>query len=142
VRLSFTPPADRCWALADPGSVARIVRILLDNALRVAPAGTSIRIDLERPPTGRVRLSVADDGPGVPRAERVVIFDRFQRGTTTGGEPGFGLGLALGRELARRMDGALALEDSSDPRAGAIFVLTLPAAPAATATEEPTTLRA
>jgi signal transduction histidine kinase len=142
VELRFEPSVDGCWALGDPGSIARIVRILVDNALRVAPAGTAVDVALDRGPDGFVRLLVSDDGPGVPPSERGVIFERFQRGTTTGGEPGFGLGLALGRELAARMGGSLELEVATDPRAGATFSVSLPAAPAAAPQEERSTLRA
>jgi signal transduction histidine kinase len=71
-------------------------------------------------------LSVSDRGPGVPEGERELIFERFKRGTSTGGEAGFGLGLAIGRELADRMGGSLTLEPSD---VGARFVLRLEAAP-------------
>jgi signal transduction histidine kinase len=58
--------------------------------------------------------------------ERDEIFLRFHRGRDTGGQAGFGLGLAIGRELAERMDGDLVLEDAPPP--GAVFTLSLPAA--------------
>jgi signal transduction histidine kinase len=112
------------WALGDPGSVARILRILLDNAIRVSPDGGTVRVELlgEPMPT----LSVCDDGPGVPEGERELIFERFQRGHQTGGQGGFGLGLAIGRELAQRMGGELVLDDAAG--SGARFTLRLPAA--------------
>ena len=109
------------WALADPGSVARIVRILLDNALRVAPRGSEVKLVITAHPLPT--LSVVDSGPGVAPEERALIFERFKRGRETGGEAGFGLGLAIGRELAQRMGGSLALADTDGP--GAMFVLTL-----------------
>ena len=118
--------AERVWALGDPGSIARIVRILLDNALRLAPRGSELRIELESAP--RPTLRVCDSGPGVVPEERALIFERFQRGRDTGGEAGFGLGLAIGRELAERMDGSLELADTRS--AGATFVLTLREIPA------------
>jgi signal transduction histidine kinase len=62
----------------------------------------------------------------VTRAEREVIFERFQRGRDTAGQAGFGLGLAIGRELAERMGGELGLDPSFTP--GARFTLTLPVA--------------
>jgi signal transduction histidine kinase len=71
-------------------------------------------------------LSVCDRGPGVPPDERELIFERFQRGRDTTGQAGFGLGLAIGRELAERMGGSLVLEDTDRP--GASFTLTLPVA--------------
>jgi signal transduction histidine kinase len=112
------------WALGDPGSIARILRILLDNAVRISPPASTLRIELR---AGRqVALSVSDQGPGVPPEDRETIFRRFERGRDTGGQGGFGLGLAIGRELAERMGGSLALEDT--PGGGATFTLCLPAA--------------
>lgn len=112
------------WALGDPGSVARIVRILLDNALRAGPAGTEIKVAIRG--GSPVTLSVCDQGPGIAPEDRSIIFRRFQRGRTTGGEAGFGLGLAIGRELAERMGGELSLDEGYGP--GAKFTLHLPAA--------------
>jgi signal transduction histidine kinase len=114
------------WALGDPGSVAQILRILLDNAMRVSPPGSQITVQLRG--GEQASLSVCDEGPGVPAAERDLIFHRFHRGSSTGGEAGFGLGLAIGRELAQRMGGELVLEDSPGP--GAQFTLLLPVASA------------
>jgi signal transduction histidine kinase len=71
-------------------------------------------------------VSVTDHGPGVPESERERVFERFQRGSHDNGQPGFGLGLAIGRELAERMGGSLTLEQPE--AAGARFVLRLPAA--------------
>jgi signal transduction histidine kinase len=109
------------WALADPGRVARILRILLDNALRVAPRGSEITVEL--PQAAEPTLRVLDEGPGIAPEERELIFDRFKRGRDTGGEAGFGLGLAIGRELAVRMGGSLELEPEGG--SGATFVLRL-----------------
>ena len=71
-------------------------------------------------------VSVSDHGPGVAAQERELIFKRFQRGRESGGSAGFGLGLAIGRELAERMGGERVLEDGEGP--GATFTLRLPAA--------------
>ncbi len=112
------------WALGDPGSVARILRILLDNAVRMSPEESEIRVALRG--GSEVALSVSDRGPGVPVDEREHIFRRFHRGRETGGQSGFGLGLAIGRELAERMGGELLLEETDG--CGATFTLRLPAA--------------
>jgi signal transduction histidine kinase len=71
-------------------------------------------------------VTVRDRGPGVPEADRELIFDRFTRGSASTQEGGFGLGLAIGRELAVRMGGSLDLLDSQD--GGAVFALELPRA--------------
>ena len=112
------------WAQADPGSVARVVRILLDNALRFTAPHTTITVRVgvtDDQPT----IEVGDEGPGVPADERELIFERFQRGRNSGEESGFGLGLAIGSELATRMGGRLELTDHSP---GATFRLRLPPA--------------
>ena len=122
VELRVLPPAEGCWGRGDPDAVARVVRILLDNALRYGPHGQVITIATTRP----AGVSVTDHGPGIPAEEREHVFERFHRGRAAGPESGFGLGLAIGRELAERMGGSLELADREPP--GACFVLTLAAA--------------
>jgi signal transduction histidine kinase len=127
LRLTAAEPE---WATADPGSVAQIVRILLDNALRYGGG----RLDVE---VAGAAVTVSDTGPGVPAQDAERIFERFARGADAAGSSGFGLGLAIGRELARRMGGELAL--ANEPH-GAQFRLSLPAAVAPAA--EPTVVPA
>ncbi len=120
VTLTIEPTATSCWAEGDPGSVARIVRILLDNALRAAPSGSPVTLVVAGDERW-TRIEVRDRGSGVLAGERELIFERFQRGSGRGGEGGFGLGLAIGRELATRMGGSLDLVDQTTP--GATFRL-------------------
>ena len=104
--------------IALPGEemqLARLVTNLLDNAFKYVPPGGTIRIMLQPGP----RLIVADDGPGIPAADRENVFTRFRRahGETKGGA---GLGLALARAIAQRHGLSLTLADSD---VGAHFVL-------------------
>ncbi len=107
-------------AEADPAAMARITRILLDNALKYG-AGP-VDVDLTSS-AKHVMLSVSDAGPGIPAEDRERIFRRFTRSSEEPG--GAGLGLAIARGLAAAMGGVLVAEPA--PR-GARFVLTLPAA--------------
>jgi signal transduction histidine kinase len=133
IEIDVSAGAAPCWAQGDPGSLARIVRILLDNACGVAPQGSAVQVHTE-PLDGGACLTVTDGGPGVPAAERERIFERFQRGSSTGGRSGFGLGLAIGRELATRMEGSLTLLNGANDgetkgaATGARFQLRVPAA--------------
>jgi signal transduction histidine kinase len=124
VRLDVPTPPGPVWASGDPGAVARVVRILLDNALRSSPPRT--RVTLIAGYRGeRASIEVADGGPGVPAADRERIFERFERGTGASSSGGFGLGLAIGRELAERMGGRLELA-ADDGAPGARFAIELP----------------
>ncbi len=122
VALTIDAAATSCWAKGDPGSVARIVRILLDNALRAAPPESTVTLVVDGDERW-TQIEVRDRGSGVLAGERERIFERFQRGSGRGGEGGFGLGLAIGRELATRMGGSLELVDQTGP--GATFRLRL-----------------
>jgi signal transduction histidine kinase len=122
VEIDVVPPAEGCWGRGDPDAVARVVRILLDNALRYGPPGQSVELSTTCD-NGQAGLRVADHGPGIPAEEREHIFERFHRGRDVGPESGFGLGLAIGRELAQRMGGTLRLSEGDGP--GACFVLSL-----------------
>jgi signal transduction histidine kinase len=115
-------PEASCWGRGDPDAVARVVRILLDNALRYGPRGQPVSVEAHSG-AGEARITVADQGDGIPPEERDRIFERFHRGGTSSSSGGFGLGLAIGRELARRMSGELEVDgDGSD---GTRFALTL-----------------
>lgn len=112
-------------ALADEQRVLQVARILVENATRHTPAGTSIVVSAgDR--NGSVGLSVTDDGPGVPEGDREHLFERFYR--AGGGQAsGSGLGLAIASELAGRMGGSIEL--SSKP-GETVFTLLLPRAQA------------
>jgi signal transduction histidine kinase len=121
VSVELDAPA-AVWAASDPRATARVLRALLENALRHgAPPGSVVTIAVDA--TGEcARLRVTDAGAGVPEAERERIFGRFERGAQAGA--GFGLGLAIARGLARQMGGdvrAPAVES------GACFEARLPA---------------
>lgn len=111
---------------ADPGATARILRIVLDNALRVTGDGDPIEVAVSAEGSW-VRLSVTDHGGGIPAGDRERIFRRFVRGANPNQSGGFGLGLAIGRELSARMGGRLVLERSDE--SGSVFGLWLPSAP-------------
>jgi signal transduction histidine kinase len=98
------------WVLADPGATARIVRILLNNAHRHGDGRVVLRVE-----PGAIEVS--DSGPGVPPGEEKRIFERFHRGPEAGEDGGFGLGLAIGRELAEQMGGELRLVGNATFRA-------------------------
>jgi signal transduction histidine kinase len=107
----------------NPGELRRIVRNLLDNAVRHARSRVELHVYVGG---GRVSVDVADDGPGVPEAERELIFQRFHRGdpARTRGAAGHGLGLAIARSLAQRAGGTVELVGVGGP--GAVFRLSLP----------------
>jgi signal transduction histidine kinase len=108
--------------------VARTLRILLDNALRFAPPGSEILI-VPAYHGEHATVEVVDTGVGVPPEDEERIFERFQRGRRSG-EGGFGLGLAIGRELAHRQGGQLELRRAPGvPARGARFRLSLPIEP-------------
>lgn len=93
---------------------------LLQNAVQACPPGGQIVLTVDT--QGRqVRLSVTDDGPGVPPDLRDTLFQPF----VTSKSEGIGLGLAIAREIMRQLGGDLVLEDAGP---GARFVMVMPAA--------------
>jgi signal transduction histidine kinase len=122
-------PEASCWGRGDPDAVARVVRILLDNALRYGPRGAPVSVEAHTS-GGEARITVADEGPGIPPEERDRIFERFHRGGTAASSGGFGLGLAIGRELARRMGGELAVDGDGEDGTRFAFALRTARSPA------------
>src|SRR5215213_2277151 len=118
-RLTLAVPKEGPSASCDRERVAQIMRILLDNALRHTPDGTNVTVSATRY-NGAAELTVADSGPGLPVGARSKVFERFYTGDAARGA---GLGLAIARELAERMDGRLVL---SGERGSTAFTLELP----------------
>ena len=108
----------------DAEQLRRVVRNLLDNALRHATQAIAVDLDSV---DGRVSVAVDDDGPGVAPEDRTRIFERFVRldESRTRSDGGFGLGLAIVAELVDSLGGEVRVE-TSEHLGGARFVFTLP----------------
>ena len=108
----------------------RIVQNLLDNTVSFSPPDGAIDVALARR-EGRVRLTVCDEGPGIPEEKREKVFHRFHSDRPDDEDFGnhSGLGLAIGRTIAEAHEGSLHVEARADGADGACFVLHLPEAP-------------
>jgi len=113
------------WVCADGLKLERVVDNLLVNALRYVPAGGNVWITVAGGES-RVRLTVADDGPGIADADLPHVFERFYRADSTRKQVGTGLGLAIVKEIVVQHGGE-ARAEAREPR-GVAFVVTLPAA--------------
>ena len=97
---------------ADAAALSTLLTNLVDNALRYTPAGGRVDVLVERR-DGAPATVVRDNGPGIPRADRARVFDRFVRGAQPD-VPGSGLGLALVKRIADRHGATVTLEDGID----------------------------
>ena len=106
--------------------IQQVLVNLVDNAIKYG-GDTPVRVRVEAA-NGVVRLVVTDSGPGIPQAEQARIFEKFYRAgpELTRASGGTGLGLYISRELVQRMGGRLHV--TSEPGAGAAFVVELPSA--------------
>ncbi|MFN7108048.1 MAG: response regulator [Brevundimonas sp.] len=109
----------------DADRLIQVVTNLLSNALKFSPSGGQVRVTVD-PTTRLARLSVVDEGPGIPDAFRARIFSKFAQadGSDTRAKGGTGLGLAIAREIAERHGGRLWFESAEGQ--GATFHLDLP----------------
>ena len=111
-------------ARLDEEKVLSVVSNLLANALKYAPAGGTVRCTVAGAGE-RMRIEVADSGPGVEDGLRETIFERYRRGAASATRPGgTGLGLAIVRDLVTLHNGTVTLTDA--PEGGALFVVDLP----------------
>jgi signal transduction histidine kinase len=133
----FTPLADKAavsirvegpesvTARADPGAWRQIVLNLLDNAVKYGGRGSRVTVGLQSG-DGFRGLTISDEGPGVPAADREKVWERFWRGDTAraDGITGTGIGLATVRDLVTLQHGDCRVE-SVEPH-GARFVVRVP----------------
>jgi signal transduction histidine kinase len=122
VPVRVLDPAERTHASGLYDELYRALANLVDNAVRHAASAVDVGVDVIGDAT---RLTVTDDGTGIPEADRERVFDRFTRldDARDRDSGGTGLGLAIARELLRRNGARVSLEDA-DP--GVRAVVTLP----------------
>ena len=110
----------------DRDRIVQLVLILLDNAFDHSPSGGVVTVRVRRVDRS-VELAVADEGPGIPPAERERVFEPFMRlpGVRRDNSSGTGLGLAIARRIVRAHGGSIRIEDG--PAGGARFVVEIPA---------------
>jgi signal transduction histidine kinase len=101
-----------------------MLRNVLENAVRHSPTGGVVRV-VHSLQNGMVRITVADQGPGIDEDERATIFEPFFRSKSAAKGDGSGLGLSIAREIARAHDGELVLGGSPGEGRGATFVISL-----------------
>jgi len=121
--VTITPRLDPVALEGDPKRLQLIVENLLSNALKYAPRGGHVMLELTDGPEA-VTLAVRDNGPGVPEADRERIFEWFYTGARPPGSivAGTGLGLAIAQQYAGQHDGHIALLPAAE---GAHFQLTI-----------------
>jgi two-component system phosphate regulon sensor histidine kinase PhoR len=110
---------------ADREALGRAVWNLLDNGVKYSPASTTIRVGVAID-DGWLAISVRDEGPGIPAAERKQIFRKFVRGSQAraGGVKGTGIGLAMVQHIVQGHGGEIRLH--SEPGRGSTFTILLP----------------
>jgi two-component system, sensor histidine kinase and response regulator len=113
------------WVLADNNRLNQIVGNLVSNAVKYSPPGTTVRVGASRHEHA-IRISVADEGPGIREDERELLFTEFGRGSNlpTGGEASTGLGLWIVRRLTEAMGGHAGVDFPET--GGAVFWVDLP----------------
>ena len=119
-------------AWADPGHLARALRNVVANALAHSPVGGVVTVTADRV-AERIRVRVADEGPGIAPDDVAHVFERFYRADTsratdpaTGRATGLGLGLTIARELLAANGGRIGVERTGPD--GTTFLIDLPAA--------------
>ena len=126
-RVTIDVEPDVGTLLADPAKLHDIVRNLVENAVNYSPEEAAIRLHGYQQ-SGAFTFTVADSGPGIPNDDLARVFERFYRVDKSRSRPGgTGLGLAIVRHLVELHGGQASA--ANRPEGGAIFTVTIPAAP-------------
>jgi len=128
LRIELRSPPDGSLARFDPLRVEQVLTNLIGNAIKYARPGGAIEVatrSLREGARRMVEVSVADDGPGIPAADRDRIFEPYVRVGEGRGAGGLGLGLAICRRIVEAHGGTIRVEER--PQGGSRFVFTLPA---------------
>ncbi|MFJ5267617.1 sensor histidine kinase [Streptomyces sp. NPDC088358] len=131
--LKFESELTDWFVWAEPSALERAVVNLLDNAVKFSPTGGTVCLCLEEG-----RLTIEDQGPGIPSDELPHVFERFWRSPSARGLPGNGLGLAITARAVHAAGGTVELR--TPPDGGTVAIVTVPGA-RTPPPEEPPTIR-
>ncbi|GJM21282.1 MAG: hypothetical protein DHS20C15_11970 [Planctomycetota bacterium] len=120
--------ADPVLATIDSKRVRQVVRNLISNAVKYSPEGTTILVAIESDEAA-FRVSVEDQGIGIPEAELDSVFERFAMSSRKSGAGGTGLGLAISRQIVEAHRGRIWAENRSG-QSGTRVVFEIPLQPA------------
>jgi signal transduction histidine kinase len=134
VRIELKPIDPGCQVTVDPDRFIQVMANLLSNAAKYSPQGGAVRVQAESH-GGYARVSVRDDGPGIPETFRERIFEKFSQAdaSTTREKGGTGLGLHIAKRFVEHMQGRIGFE--SEPGQGSTFWIELPVAARGAAAE-------
>jgi len=113
---------------ANPELLHRAIENIVRNALRFSPPGTNLQIEAGLDTAGKIQLKFADHGEGVPESELEAIFTPFYRGRNLATGDGYGLGLAIARQVVTAINGKIAARMKPDGSSGLLIDIVLPAA--------------
>ncbi len=126
IDITLELPAEEILVRVDGQRLQQVLANLLSNAIKFSPHNSSVRLQVQKK-GDKVRVSVADSGPGVPEVFKSRIFERFSQADSSDNRKvgGSGLGLAICRELIVQMNGSIGYD--SVEGLGATFWFELPA---------------
>ncbi|QNM94717.1 DUF4118 domain-containing protein [Chitinimonas koreensis] len=130
-------PADLPLCEFDAVLIERVLVNLLDNAAKYTPPGSEIVVSAAHR-GNLMRVTVDDDGPGLPPGREEALFGKFERGDSESALPGVGLGLAISRAIVEAHGGKLHAENRPDGGARFVFTLPMGTPPTLAETEQPT----
>lgn len=126
VKFTFDNHAPEAKVRADKGRLIQVMTNLLSNAAKFSPPNSTVDILLECPSEEVVRVSVSDDGPGIPEEFRHRVFEKFAQAdsSSTRKHGGTGLGLTIAKSIVERMDGSIGFHTETGD--GTTFYFELP----------------
>ena len=126
VFLSLETSVPNVFIRVDPDRFAQIMANLMSNACKYSPKGETVTIRVLLIEASRIRIEVADRGPGIPANFRERIFQKFSQAdaSDTRSKDGTGLGLAIAKEMIEKMDGNIGFHPNTEQ--GALFYIEFP----------------
>lgn len=128
ITITAGAPASPLMVLGDEHSLAEVIIILLDNAIKYSPEKSRITVSVHQA-QATATISVADNGIGIKASDIPYLFDRFYRADTSRTKQtthGYGLGLAIAQNIISKHNGTISVK--STPGSGSTFTITLPVA--------------